>query len=553
MDIGAMTDKRNIFLLFGCFCNKPELALRYETVESDYPESFHKCIFGAIMNIAMKGVVHKINPIDIENEISLFPTSLTLWQVNNGVQYISEAIEATEDMICNVEMYFDNVRKYSILRNAVIGLKLDMTFVFELYDELDVFDKRLIEKKAKMEKFNAMSSSELLREINERFMNFNEMYKSHLSSNYGFHIGNKVDDIVESCKTQDGTYGYGFQNQFFNTAFRGKKPGKYVIISRPTGHGKSREMIASAADMSCGTLYDWEKRTWVNLGYDPVATLYVSSELREEEVVMIAISHIAGISEDRLSEYRDITPEEEIVINQAKQIMKNSKLYCEYMEEFSIQAIEDLVRKYVISYGIYGLFFDYISENNGLYTESYKKTGMKLAVHQILLSLSNALKLICNKYNLYLESGTQMNDNWKQGENNMNLDSSSIRASKAIIDKCDIAMIGMKMTPKDYKKIEPILKTGFYKKPNYMFSCYKNRGNKLVEFLCFTLTDLGTSRTEGLFCTTKDYELLTIEKTILGGFDINVPLETVHYSQDENEPSATEFVENYTESITKVK
>jgi hypothetical protein len=553
VEIGSLVDKRNIFLLFGCFCNKPELALRYETVESDYPESFHRIIFASIMNITMKGTVQKITPIDIENEISLFPTSLSLWQVNNGFQYISNAIEETEDMICNVEMYFDNVRKYSILRNAILGLKLDMTFVFETYDELDVFDKRLAEKKAKMEKFNSMTSSELLRVVNERFMSFNEMYKSHLSSNYGFHIGNKVDDIIEGCKVQDGTYGYGFQNQYFNSAFRGKKPGKYVVISRPTGHGKSRGMIGSASDLACAKLYDWEKRQWIDLGYEPVPILYVTSELNEDEVVMIAISHIAGIPEDRLSEYRDITPEEEIVIEEAKLIMKNSKFYCEYMEEFSIQLIEDMVRKYAISYGIYGLFFDYISENNGLYAESYSKTGMKLQSHQILLSLSTSLKLICNKYKLYLESSTQMNDSWKQGENNMNLDSSSIRGAKSISDKTDISMIGMKMSPKDYKKIDAILKSGFYKKPNYFYSCYKNRGNKLVEFLCFTLTDLGTSREEGLFCTTKDYELLDIEKTILGGFDVKVPVGTIHYSSDENEPSATDYVESYTESITKVK
>ena len=46
-----------------------------------------------IVNIAKKGNVEKITPIDIENEISQFDTAISLWKNNDGWGYIESAIE----------------------------------------------------------------------------------------------------------------------------------------------------------------------------------------------------------------------------------------------------------------------------------------------------------------------------------------------------------------------------------------------------------------------------------------------------------------------------
>ena len=64
-------DKRAIFLLLGCYCSDSSLVTneKYETQEYDYPEDFHRFIWAAIYNISKSKKVHKINPIDIENEL----------------------------------------------------------------------------------------------------------------------------------------------------------------------------------------------------------------------------------------------------------------------------------------------------------------------------------------------------------------------------------------------------------------------------------------------------------------------------------------------------
>ena len=531
-------------MLFGVYCNKPELVVKYETTLADYPEKFHKIVFGAIHNIAVKNSVGTITVLDIENEISVSKSALDVWNVNRGSEYISGAIEDTVDLVSNVESYWDSVRKYSILRNAVTELKMDISFIYENYDELDLTDDKLKDKKDKMEIFQKMKSDDLLRIINDKFNTFADSYKSKFTNNYNFNVGDVVENLLDKYKNQEGTFGYGHQNLIFNTVFRGKKPKKFIINSKGTGGGKSRMMLASACDLSYGYMYDWSISKWVCLG-DTQPSLYITSELTEDEVTPIVLAHLSGIDEGRIIEWLDITDEERKVIEEAVILMKQGHLYCEYAEEFSTQWIKDVVRRYVVSKNIFALYFDYISENVGLYAESYRQTGTKLRTDQILLSLSNTLKLIGNRYDLYVESSTQLNDNIKTDGN---FDTSSIRGAKAIADKADGAIIGMKLTAKDYKKIEPILKSNFYKRPNYFYSIYKNRGGRYVNFLCFTVTDLGTCREEAIFCTDMDYNLWNIVMTELG-FNIKVDTNKITYTVNEDDTSATDFVKEFTTAV----
>ena len=71
INFNQQVDKKAIFLLFGCYCLNPRYVLdeKYSTNTNDYPENFHKMMWGAMVKIAQKGNVEKIKHIDIENEI----------------------------------------------------------------------------------------------------------------------------------------------------------------------------------------------------------------------------------------------------------------------------------------------------------------------------------------------------------------------------------------------------------------------------------------------------------------------------------------------------
>ena len=140
-------DKRAIFLLLGCYCNDSSFVTneKYATSEIDYPEDFHRFIWAAIYNISKSKMIKKITPIDIENELINFEKAYSVWKQYNGWKYIEEAIDATKDLIYNIDKYYDDVKKYSILRSASNDLKMDINFLYNPNDEnsISLFSQKI--------------------------------------------------------------------------------------------------------------------------------------------------------------------------------------------------------------------------------------------------------------------------------------------------------------------------------------------------------------------------------------------------------------------------
>lgn len=512
MKFQGLTDKRNIYLLLGVYCNNPKLLLddKYKTFPADYPDKFHKVIFGAILNISKKSNVSKITAVEIENELSLFKTSLDIWNANNGFGYIEDAIEETKDKVYNVDLYRDEVRKYSILRNAQQELGMDISFIYEEYDELDTTDMRLKEKQSKMEKFNDMKSRDVSALITNKYLNFKNMWSDNFSDNYSFHVGDNIRDRLAEHKTQDNSWGYPFQSGYMTTAFRGMRGKKFMIRSSISGGGKSRSSMAEACNIGCDRIYDWSKKEWISTG-EKQPCLFISTELTREEIQDCILAHISGIEEDRIGEWRNITEEEEIILEESAKLMEESLVYGEHLPDFTIDLISDRIEEYVLNKNISHAFFDYINDSPSLYSYYIEKTGVKLQTHQILFLFSQSLKAIANKYDIYLGSATQLSSNWKEEK-----DANALKGSKAIIEKADYGVISLPATPQDLKKLKAIFDSGFYETPNYCYHIFKNRGGKWNSIVVWTKLNMGTMREKDCFVTNTEYELIPdIEKTIL--------------------------------------
>lgn len=498
-------DKKAIFLLLGCYCNNPRLVLdeKYTTNTNDYPENFHKMIWGSIVNIAKKGNVEKITSLDIENEITQFNSASSLWKNNNGWDYIEEAINMTNDKLMNIGKYYDDVRKYSIIRNACESLKIDISFIYDESDEM------------KLAVFNELTSEEVLNEITNKFMNFKSMWKNAFGDNYSFHIGDGIEDRLEEHRKQENVYGYPFQSGYMTTIFRGMKPKKFFIRSSVSGGGKSRNSMAEAANIASEKMYDWNKHEWISTG-DKEPVLFISTELTKEEIQDCLLAHISGVEQDRIEEWADITEEEDKVLSEATIIMKESLFYGEYLPDFTIDSINETIEKYVINQNIKYAFFDYINDSPDLYRYYYEKTKVKLQTHQILFLFSCALKRTANKFNIYLGSSTQLNDSYKDDANK---DASALKGSKSIIEKADYGVLALPVTHKDLKKLQPILESeGKFGAlvPNMAYYIFKNRGGKWKSIIVWTKINLGTMREVDCFVTNYNYEVITdIEKTLI--------------------------------------
>lgn len=526
IDFEGLADKRNILLLIGCYCNNPKLILdkKYETTHHDYPENFHKMIFGIIYNISKKNNVTKITPVEIENEASQFKNTLKLWEENKGWEYIEEALSESENKLLNIGLYHDNVKKYSILRNAVSTMKMDISFIYDPEDD------------NKTNVFNQMTSVQLLSEFYNRFDEFKKMWNENFGDNYSFHISEDIDDIIESYKNQENVWGFPYQNDHLNTITRGMRDQKFVLESSKSGGGKSRIMLGDLSNIASEKLYDWETKKWVDLG-ESQSALFISTELTKEEVNTCVLAHISGVEQDKIEEWI-ISKEEEQIIYEASIVMKNSKLHCEYMSDFTIDTIRDTIERYVINEGIKYVAFDYINDSSSIYEYYIKKTGIRLQTHQILFLLGMELKLICNKYHVFMKSATQLSNNYKDEK-----DASALKGSKSLAEKLDVGIIILPTTSSDLKKLDPIFRNGFYKVPNMARYIYKNRGGKWNNIIIWSQINLGTCREMSCFCTDMDFNLIQLPKTEIG-FSITNIGNVVTISTDDNE-SIGEFVEEF--------
>lgn len=504
-NFSQQVDKKAIFLLFGCYCNNPRLIIdeKYATNTNDYPENFHKMIWGAMVNIAKKRNVEKISPIDIENEISQFDTAMSLWKNNDGWGYIEEAISMSKDKVLNIGKYYDDVRKYSIIRNAVEYLNMDISFI---YDETD---------EKKLEMFNEFTSSDVLNAINDKFVDFKTMWKNIFNDNYAFKVGDGIRDRLSEHKEQQNTYGYPFQSGYLTTAYRGMRPKKYILRSSVSGGGKSRSSLADGCNMVSDRIYDWNKKEWISTG-ESQAVLFISTELEREEIQDIILAHVSGIEQDRIEEWNNITQEEEYILEESAQYIENYEYFIEYMPDFTIDVISETIERYVLNHKITACFFDYINDSPSLYEYYYNKTHTRLRTDQILFLFSAALKSVCNKFGIYLGSATQLNDSYKDDNNK---DAGALKGSKAIIEKADGGILAFPVTQKDLKKLKPILESsGKFGTlvPNMSYYIFKNRGSKWKNIIIWTKLNMGTMREADCFVTNYNYELITdIEKTII--------------------------------------
>ena len=298
--------------------------------------------------------------------------------------------------------------------------------------------------------------------------------------------------------------------------------------------------MAEACNISTDKMYDWSKKEWISTG-EKSPVLFISTELLPEELQTCLLAHISGIEEDRIVEWKDITPEEEEVLFQSAEVVEDSLLFGEYMPDFTIDTIEDKIAEYVIKQKITHCFFDYINDSPSLYSYYIQKTGVRLQTHQILFLFSNALKRVCNKYNIYLGSATQLSSNWKEEK-----DANALKGSKAIAEKADGGILSLPVTSADIKKLQPILKNGFFEEPTMAYYIYKNRGNRWNNVIVWTRLNMGTVREKDCFVTNNDYELIdNIEQTLLEfSFD---DVGDVGLSQEEDLENIKEYITHFDE------
>lgn len=491
-----LLSKRAIYNILGSMCNKPSLLFTEgkELNVDDFYEDFYKILYGTINNIIINNPnVEKITPVDIDNSLAENTKLYKIYELNDGMKYVKSCIENA-----NVDLYeqnYDLIKKFSLLRNFNSN-------GISVKDILDMETMDLEYKNKQYEKFEKMTLEEIINHINTKFVNIkNDWDLDGISKSYS--ASDDLDSLLGRLK-ENPDYGISFMNKYYNTIFRGMRRGKLLIRSAGTGGSKTRNALADLVMACCDEIYDMELNRYVKNGKAFGGT-FISTELELQELQTCLLAIISGVNELVIKEGK-YNQEIEQRLLKAIEIVKRSKIFLHYIPDFTVSEIEQLIEKDILLHNVQYVWFDYIQSCSKLAKSTSESYGGLIAREdQILVQLSSSLKQIADKYNVFMGTATQLNRNAKEHDNR---DTTSIRGGSSIIDKANFATMMFRATEKDHTKLEHILKTGKYKKPNFCHYVYKNRDgyNNLI---VWTQMNLGNMREVPCFVTNFDYELLT--------------------------------------------
>ena len=498
-------DTTSIIQVIGCVYNNLKLldiTDRYTITDEDFPDEFHKIVFGAMYKIHELGA-SEVTLKNIEDFLSTRPKSAGVFKQQKGEEWIMKAAEVSNAM--TFDYYYSRLKKMSLLR-AYDNIGVDVSDIYDPDNILDVKKKQLQE-----DILDNSTLEDLANIIDDKITAIRLQYVDDV---YGEaqQAGEGIFDLIDKFK-EHPEVGVPLYGPIINTVTRGARLKKFYLRSAASGVGKTRSMIADACYVSCEKIYN-ESFGWIKIGTCQPA-LFITTEQELEEIQTMMLAFLSNVNEDHIlnGAYEG---DEEDRVREAAAILAKAPLYVEELPDFSLKDVEDKIRKNIREHDVKYVFHDYIHTSMKILEEISKRSGgVKLREDNILFMLSNKLKDLCNQYGIFIESATQLNGDWKDAEIP---DQNLLRGAKAIADKIDYGAILLNTTDKDLEALQQILGSNLFSTPNIKLSVYKNRRGRYKGIYLWCKADLGCCRIEPMFATTYDYNIINIDdiKIIVG-------------------------------------
>lgn len=499
-----LSDKNAILQVIGSLMKKPSLLSekdKYNLQPSDFESRFERYIFIAILNSYTNGA-QSLSEIDIDNYLMEHKDQYLLFQQNNGISYLQDALDMSTPE--NFEYYYNRIKKFNCLKD----LKKSGFDISEFYEENEL-NPRQFEIN---QRFETLKPKDIFDGLKRRIYKVEGEYvEGDASITTDISVG--IDELLEKLKNSPDA-GARFQGKYFNTVTRGARKGKYYIVSFPSGGGKTRLLLGEACYLAFPMRYSWETMEWKITG-NAEKTLFIATEQAKEEIQTMVVAYLTGINEDVIL-YGHFTKEQQTIIDQAKEVIKKYKnnLMIVQIPMPSVEIVKSVIRQNCIVNDTKNVFFDYIFSNPALLNEF---RDLRIREDVALLMLSTALKDLAVEQDVFMMSATQLNssqDTNEKGIKNQN----SIRGSKSIVDKADIAMIGGLVPDDQRDQIAPYVAK--YGMPTQVYDVYKVRRGKWTNLKIWSNVDLGTCRRSDVFVT--DSNIKEIEVPIMEvNFDDN--------------------------------
>lgn len=487
---------RAVYNVIGSICQDTELLKDSKTQlkPEDFMQSLHQTVFKAINNIVYNASgdnVSNITAVDVDNYLSAYPTQYKIWNDQKGFEYLRNCLEHA-----NQETYwqsYDRVKKMSILR-AYVNKGFDVS---ELYDwESDDY----LNREKSLQELDKKEMKDIFEYFTLKNLQIKDSYNIETNSKQ-FRAGENVQDLLARFK-KGVEYGAPFSNGFENYLLRGMRKGKFILRSGGTGTMKTSLSIADMTKNAVSKYY--ENGEWKYNGVS-LPSLFISTELDEDELTTIVLANMTGIPRRVIQDGLFKKEQEEILI-QAGEILKESPFYLVHIPDFSVGDIEEIIERHILDYDVQYIAFDYIQNVPKLQRTINEMFGSVQREDQVLLFLSSSLKTLAERYEVFIESSTQLNRQGITDETQRN--SNALRGSSAVADKIDAGMLLFRAHDKDRDKVREIIEeNGFGKEPNFTRWLYKNRAGQ-TDLIIWSYLNFSTVREEVLFVTDYDYNIV---------------------------------------------
>lgn len=501
-----LADKRAILQCLGCLMKSPTLFDEYRIESNDFSvESFYEIIFSSIYNLYIQGA-KVIDTFTIDSFLANYEKQHQIFDENKGIEYCDSAIELAE--IENFPYYYERLRKFSLLR-FVKDRGLDSRI---LYDDT-ITDPALQE--VEMSRLDNMSINELIDCLEYTFVVETKNRFGTDGRNRGQLAGENMKNLKEELK-QAPEYGLPLQSPIMTTIARGARKGKIYLRSSSSGGGKTRTALADLCNISIPWYYDSKKKEWVHTGFSE-PSLFISTELQADEIQTIIMAYVSDVPEEHILDGNYQEGEEERVDRAIEHII-SSPFYIEFIPDFGIQDIVNVIKTYRREKCCSYYVFDYIHMSARLIAEvTQMSNGIKMREDQVLFLFIDALKNLCVNYEIFILTMTQLNGTYKDSAIK---DETMLRGAKNLADRIDLGEISLPPTNQELESVKKIMKNMVnVPEPTLIRHIYKVRRGKLTRIRVWQKADLSTGRTIDLFVTDNNYKLIPVEATKIEKID----------------------------------
>lgn len=407
--------------VIGCVFNNPHLlddGDKYTITDEDFADEFHRTVFGTIYKIYETGS-DKVTLESIKDFLSNRPKSNSVFTKNKGEEWL---IKTSENAVASTfDYYYNRLKKFSLLR-AYDNCGMDVS---DIYDPDNILDSK--KKQAQEDYLDNATLVQIADKIDNKIDAIRLNYVNDVYSD-ARQAGEGIFDLIERFKDSPEV-GIPMYGPLINTVTRGARLKKFYLRSAATGVGKTRSMIADACNFACNKIYD-ENFGWIHNGISS-PTLFITTEQELEEIQTMMLAFLSGVNEDHILNGTYAEGEEKRV-KEAAEILSNSPLYVEELPDFSLQDVEDIIKKNIRERNVLYVLHDYIHSSIKILEEITRRSGgIKLREDNILFMLSTRLKDICNKYGVFILSATQLSGDFANAETP---DQNLLRGAKSIAD-----------------------------------------------------------------------------------------------------------------------